>query len=767
MLPLALPALAHSPHDVVQFVSVAPDGTILANEWSSLVISHDGGHTVRYIAPPFGPPTCAIAVDATRWTLGDEAGELWHTDDAGATWIPVEGPTDVTRCLSLPGYALVGTTDSVWESTDGTAWTRIASNAPAPVVDLARAADGRSYAALADGAVYDIGDWSVRDPGPAVAVAASATGVLIAPAIGPLHRLDENTPLASPEGVLRLAAGEGGWVACTATEAAWISRDDGATWALEANGFDPLATGATGTAPEGINFLDVAATDGADVPTWAVASWQGLYLRDPDAERWQQAPLRTIPFVEAARWLADGRLLLGSYGGGIYLGTPYGTDWADISAGIDWPWSRELWVRPAADGSALGDVYMGGGNALYISHDGGATWAAGRIGMPVGGDGVALHPDYPDTPRVLFAGIDDDGRAAVARSEDAGETWTPAALPGTCINKPDALALTATYAWAACGDELSRSADGGATWALYATLPAPATAGLIALGETVYLGTESGLYRMDPDGMPTLDAGEGEMVDAFEVTADGTRYVALAGQGVFRVAPGMAAERLGWPPSEPVRAITVDPSGRILLGAFTGAWLSEDGGATWGLASGYDRVDDRDLTWVRAEPDDSGVGGWEDVDMQDAKARGAHLGGVGASATWEVEGEELVIIGAGERATVHIDVDEAGPVDIVIDRLTSPEVVWRREVAPGRHLVHLRVDAGTFRLDGGERWRTPGPGGEVGGFGDPEPEEKVDAQGCGCAVGAAHGLGGGPTGGTRGLAVLVFYGMAALVKRRT
>ena len=755
ILVFALPALAHSPHDVVQFVSVATDGTTLGNEWNALVITTDGGHTVRYLAPPFGPPTCAIAVDAPRWTVADEDGALWFTGDAGVNWAPVSGPAEVTRCLqtaelSSGRIALVGTNDGAWESVDGENWTRLGAPSPAPVVDLARTDDGTTWAVLTDGAVYDVADWSMVDAGPAVAVGSDGVTVLVAPAVGPVRRLWDDTPLAAPEGVLRLAAGEGGWLACTATEAVWVSRDDGATWGIEAEGLDPIATGSTGTAAGGVNYLDLAATDGSSTPTWALASWAGLFLRAPDGGRWQQAPLRTIPFVEAARWLDDGRLLLGSYGGGIYLGTPLGADWVDISAGIDWPWSRELHVAPGADGSALGDVYMGGGNVLYLSHDQGATWAAARIGMPVGGDGVALHPDYPATPRLLFAGIDADGHAAVSRSEDAGESWTPTALPGACDHKPDAVALTRTYAWAACGTEVSRSDEGGATWTLYGALPAPATAGLLPLGEALYAGTELGVYRVDPDEQPVPDLDEGGTVDAFVVMPDGTRYVAFAGQGLYRAPLGSgAAEHLGWAASDPIRAITVNAAGAIVIGAFTGAWLSEDGGESWALASGYDRYDDRDGTWVKT--------GWEDVEMGDAKARAVHRGGAGATASWEVEGEELAILGAADHARLHIDIDGADPVDVVIADATTPQVVWRREVEAGRHVVNVHVDEGTFRLDGGERWRTPGPGGEVGGLRDPAEDDKITEPDCGCA---SHAPGTAPAG-------LLGAGLLLSIRRRT
>jgi photosystem II stability/assembly factor-like uncharacterized protein len=88
-------------------------------------------------------------------------------------------------------------------------------------------------------------------------------------------------------------------------------------------------------------------------------------------------------------------------------------------------------------------VYAGADCGLCISDDGGAHWrrAAGALtGMTVWS--IAIDPH---NPRVVYAGTGAPSRAALFKSEDAGERWTrlPPELPEFClgVNRPRMLTI--------------------------------------------------------------------------------------------------------------------------------------------------------------------------------------------------------------------------------------------------------------------------------------------------------------------------------------
>lgn len=65
----------------------------------------------------------------------------------------------------------------------------------------------------------------------------------------------------------------------------------------------------------------------------------------------------------------------------------------------------------------------GAGSGVFISHDGGSTWARAVNGLPkspVGKVGVAIAPS---NPKRMFALIETDRQGSLWRTDDGGETW--------------------------------------------------------------------------------------------------------------------------------------------------------------------------------------------------------------------------------------------------------------------------------------------------------------------------------------------------------
>jgi photosystem II stability/assembly factor-like uncharacterized protein len=551
-----------------------------------------------------------------------------------------------------------------------------------------------------------------------VSVAADDGVVLIGDALGGLRRRDHGvwTDLAgSPPGALHLAMGHGAWLATTATEAVWVSEDQGTNWMLADEGLDPLADGLTGDPGDGVHYADLVVTDDA----WLLAGWEGTYTRPFGDVRWHQAALRTIPLVESLVWMPDGTLLVGVYGGGVYRGTPGGQDWRDVSIGVGWPWVRHVVATEGGDGEAGDDWYVGGGNALYRSSDGGATWTDLPVDVRVGGDAIAASPDYANTKRAYFGGEDDDGHPVVTTSHDGGASWASARLPGSCAHKPSAIAEAEGQAWAGCEDQLYRSADGGATWTRVGAMPGIIAA--MAVAGDLYVATGAGVVEITAQG-PGATLLDGLSVSDLAFGPDSALWAVVDGWGVARVDPDGTESWAGWPVLDIGQTVAVSDEGRIAVGTYDGVYTSDDDGNTWTLACPFDRYDDADQAFW--------WDGWEVADADGAKADAMHNGGPGAVAEWDVSGEQLALIGTSSGARLRVTVDgEQSTVATDTDGALGD--LWRADVPDGDHLVRVEVLEGTVRIDGGERWRRDAP---------PLPVMAADgptARDCGCGSGHA------------------------------
>lgn len=697
-------ALAHSPHDVVPLVSVATDGSVATLEDRAIALSADGW-SVRWLGYPFRSPDCVFARGPDS-VVAMVAGEgAWDSEDAGESWTFRGGPPDALRCVRAEDTLLVAGGAGAWSSPDGLDWSPLGPEQS--LIDLTLDGD-RALALGDDGALYELseGAWLRLAEGPYRRLSAGEGVVLLAPEEGPIERLigDTPTPISgAPTEVFALAAGDS-WLAATADQAVWVSDDAGEHWTLESEGIEAPAEG-SGAPGDGVHYAELVIGE-----RWWLASWEGLFYRDPADARWSEVPLRTIPLVNTLHWLDD-ELLVGTNGGGLYRGVPGSADWTDVSTGIGWPWMRQLAVSP--DGGAW---FVGAGDVLYSSVDGGRRWTVPPVRLPTGGDLTLVSPGFAEDGRALFGGIDGEGRATVAWTADGGASWTHATLPGECGEKPGFGEMGFERARVSCGKELFLSEDGGQSWSLQGLLPAMSV-GMIADGEAAWIATRAGLYHVD-EGEPTIIDLEGEFLTAITALPDGQPLVAVRGRGLV----GPDGTLPGWPAQEPVEVLAVGPQGQIALGSHLGLSLSTDGGQSFALACPYDRYDDHDQSWV--------WDGWAEQENSRAKAGDVHRGVAGSEATWTVEGEGLRVIGGAQSADLELELD-GEPRRLEIRKVRFPGEIFAVNLPPGRHELRLRVLDGELTLDGGERWRWDAPELTVE---EPEPER------CGCRSGGAAAL---------------------------
>jgi photosystem II stability/assembly factor-like uncharacterized protein len=136
-----------------------------------------------------------------------------------------------------------------------------------------------------------------------------------------------------------------------------------------------------------------------------------------------------------------------------------------------WPQDRNLfglWDYSMTEGNCY--LYRASGGLLYLSGDGGSTWARPRGGLRGGCERIsalAVSPDYA-RDRTLLAGVVGRG---LYRTDDGGRLWQPSGV-GLASMWVRSIALSPGFARdgaafvVAGGDQptLYRSADGGATW---------------------------------------------------------------------------------------------------------------------------------------------------------------------------------------------------------------------------------------------------------------------------------------------------------------
>ena len=261
----------------------------------------------------------------------------------------------------------------------------------------------------------------------------------------------------------------------------------------------------------------------------------------------------------------DSAIWVGSYGDGIFVLRPGAGTWEHLKHSTDSAARSISWdfVHAFAFGPS-GEIWYGTvGNGWGLSADGGKTWTnweskeLGPEWQYVAPNGIVTRGDT-----VYIATAD-----GIKLSWDRGATWaeiTDSAGATTTrhdwgrIRSQYVLALAAGTdgtLWAGHLRGVARSTDGGRTWTEF---PTPARCGdaecanrLRALapesGPVVWVGTEQGLYRLDPRGANAWLDKKGRPACPVAPVVKGCRIAMPEVEALYRVAPGRlyAATRQG------------------------------------------------------------------------------------------------------------------------------------------------------------------------------------------------------------------------------
>lgn len=435
---------------------------VYAGSDAGLFVSHDSGDSWRRIAGgglPHGFGVAALAVDATdprllyAGIIDYHHFGLWASQDSGQTWqrrlrtVPdllVCDPLRAGTVYLLEFGLLQRSRDEgvTWEAyfTAGSAKV-LAFDPRHPWIAYAgtygRLASGEQEAALFK-TTDDGGHWQPLTNGlPSSllgAVAVSAAGVLLA-ADGfdvVLYRSADAGASWSVAGtglvnahVLALAFGDPGMLFAADRATVSRTRDGGATWSAVLTAKAGLTALAAGPSQPGTVYAGTFNPPGVD-PTilWKTTdggdTWTPLSYPQPAADPYSGIHVSDLA-VDAADsqlvYLAAQTALVGAPGGqGVYRSADGGATWSKTTLpAYDF---RGLAVAAGRPGTVWA-VWQG---AAYKSTDGGQTWSS----MLTAPQGIYLHavamaPSDPDVVWVVAATV-------LYRSADGGATWRQ--LPG-------------------------------------------------------------------------------------------------------------------------------------------------------------------------------------------------------------------------------------------------------------------------------------------------------------------------------------------------
>lgn len=245
------------------------------------------------------------------------------------------------------------------------------------------------------------------------------------------------------------------------------------------------------------------------------------------------------------------------------------------------------------------DVVLAGtaSGQVYLSHNGGRTWANAGPHLPFPGWVVSALRFDPNRPSRLWAALRGVwGGGHVASSDDLGKTWISRAAQGLPNEPVYTVALVPgregrLYAGTAIG--VYGTEDGGETWRPLTTdLPEVQKVTSLLVDpdqpETVIAGTWRRAYRSDDAGKTWTGVFEGMVLDSelFSLTPvpgkPGEIWASACGW-VYRTQDrGGKWERFkdGFEERR-TTSFAVMPSGRLLAGTVAGLHVSDDGGKTW------------------------------------------------------------------------------------------------------------------------------------------------------------------------------------------
>ena len=516
--------------------------------WEAGVVPEESKATITFIlpSPRFRQDgTVFAATDGSGLLVSRASGKRWEDSSFGlgdANVLALACAPDWSRRETM----FAATTEGVALSVNGgRAWRQTSLALDEDIVDVLAVSPGFDddrtvYAGTENGSLYQSTDggrtWEMLQDtvgeGPLnclwLAPDFAESGRMVA---GVGNRLyvstdrGESWQLARemPNSVLTLAGDSQVVMAGMHDAGIWKSVDGGFTWA---------------SASEGLNARGFARLATYGDTMYVLGPQEGLWMSEDQGATWQPLPGLALHYPLTAFTRDDqGTLLVASQEGGILRSTNGGQAWETVS---DQANVQAIVLLPENQGGLAG-ISNG---ALLRTRDGGRTWEPG--GTPCQGQeilSIVVSPDFQRDHTLLMgtaipATSTQQARVALWRSTNGGETWKQVttqvtqarwidiSLPVGVVDGATEQAILATGPY--CLRPLRKAKD---VWISTRVDPSGAnTLGIVAMGQVdeggqIYAATGNGLYRSIDGGRTWQPFSEG---------LEGTSFIGIAmlhGQG--------------------------------------------------------------------------------------------------------------------------------------------------------------------------------------------------------------------------------------------
>lgn len=269
-------------------------------------------------------------------------------------------------------------------------------------------------------------------------------------------------------------------------------------------------------------------------------------------------------------------------------GAPAGPAWQAVNQGLGSLAVRGLVVDPSTPGTVWAGTQ--GGEGVYKSLDGGATWSPSGAGFPLRVNALAMDQNHPQTVYLASEG------AGIYRTDDGGLSWssTNGALPLTTRALVSAPVLGSMLLAAPEQSWPWSSQDSGQTWVLEQTGGAARCLAIDPLNANrAYLGGDQGVLRTLTLGGPWVASGLSAGPVTALATGNSANQVLYAGTAAGAVhrsddAGATFVSVAPLPGGPQVLTLAVDPRNPdvVYAGTSAGVFRSADGGASWIASSG-------------------------------------------------------------------------------------------------------------------------------------------------------------------------------------
>lgn len=266
----------------------------------------------------------------------------------------------------------------------------------------------------------------------------------------------------------------------------------------------------------------------------------------------------------------------------FYVSNDAGDTW---SSGSGIPFGAESrTIALTANGTLLAGL---NGRGVFRSTDSGATWLEANQG--IAGTNLAVFAAHPTDPEVLFTG---GSKIALSKSIDGGLTW---ALSDTGVTGGlESIAVDhGGTAYVSTGHDVFKSTDGGASWTSSGTGLTQEVLHLAispSAPEIIYGGADDLMFKTTNSGGNWIDITNGLPSGKYRPTVHPTNediVYTRTQDTMYRSTNGGATWvqiSNGLPVDISVEAIAIDPQApdTVFIGTFDeGAFRTTDGGATW------------------------------------------------------------------------------------------------------------------------------------------------------------------------------------------